>query len=185
MEQKLVWVHKLLHDTLLFAMQASPAGIPQRLHPAQRNRSICASTRPDTLHIPCSTTMSTKWSSLAFFFYLYIYIYIYTYIYAGQATLLNLVFRDYIHFNMFDQAVKLCEQTKSSFPAEVSNNQAIARKPTRSLTKQWGRLAGASARLLYIFAKRALMFQVPANTCIGFRLAVSKLIVIVQLLMVT
>lgn len=96
----------------------------------------------------------------------------------GQATLLNLVLRDYIHFNMFDQAVKLWEQTKSSFPAEVSNNQLVR------YLYYLGRVHCVQLNYSQAYAElNQAMRKVPANTCIGFRLAVSKLIVIVQLLM--
>ena len=41
----------------------------------------------------------------------------------GQAVLLNLLTRNYLHFNMHDQANKLI--SKANFPEGVSNNQFV------------------------------------------------------------
>ena len=41
----------------------------------------------------------------------------------GQATLLNLLLRNYIHYNLYDQALKLV--SKTSFPEAISNNQFV------------------------------------------------------------
>jgi 26S proteasome regulatory subunit N3 len=41
----------------------------------------------------------------------------------GQATLLNLLLRNYIHYNLFDQAFKLV--SKTTFPEAISNNQFV------------------------------------------------------------
>lgn len=39
----------------------------------------------------------------------------------GQATLLNLLLRNYLHYNLYDQAEKLV--SKSVFPEQANNNE--------------------------------------------------------------
>jgi len=41
--------------------------------------------------------------------------------YEGQSTILNLLLRNYLHYNLYDQADKLV--SKSTFPDTASNNE--------------------------------------------------------------
>ena len=41
----------------------------------------------------------------------------------GQATLLNLLLRNYLHYSLYDQAEKLV--SKSVFPEQASNNEWV------------------------------------------------------------
>ena len=94
----------------------------------------------------------------------------------GQAVLLNLLLRNYIHYNLFDQAEKLI--SKTSFPENANNNE--------------------SARYLFYIGKiKAIQLdyseafknlnqairKAPQNAAIGFKQAATKLLVVVQLLL--
>jgi len=95
----------------------------------------------------------------------------------GQASLLNLLLRNYLEYNLYDQADKLV--TKSSFPDHsISSNQQA-----RYLYYQ-GRIK--AIQLEYSEANTYLMQstrKAPQTGAIGFRQAVHKLACIVQLLM--
>ena len=93
-----------------------------------------------------------------------------------QATLLNLLLRNYEHFKLFDQADKLL--AKSTFPESASNCQ-LAR-----FLYYTGRIK--ALQLEYTEAHRCLsqaLRKAPQSRALGFRLAVSKLAAIVQLLL--
>ncbi|KAI8816805.1 proteasome regulatory subunit C-terminal-domain-containing protein [Fimicolochytrium jonesii] len=94
-----------------------------------------------------------------------------------QATILNLLLRNYLHFNLYDQADKLV--SKTVFPEGASNNQ-IAR-----YMYYLGRIK--AIQLDYTASHRHLLQAIrkgptsPASA--GFQQAVNKLAIIVQLLM--
>lgn len=95
-----------------------------------------------------------------------------------QATLLCAMLRDLLSFNLVDQAAKLASST--TFPtAGVSTNNQHCRHlyytgRIAALQLQYSEAAG----LLGTSLKKA-----PTNTAFSFRLAVTKLLTIVQLLM--
>eukprot|EP01100_Stratorugosa_tubuloviscum_P001873 TRINITY_DN1425_c0_g2_i1.p1 TRINITY_DN1425_c0_g2~~TRINITY_DN1425_c0_g2_i1.p1 ORF type:complete len:531 (-),score=208.54 TRINITY_DN1425_c0_g2_i1:138-1631(-) len=95
----------------------------------------------------------------------------------GQATLLNLILRNYLHYNMYDQAYKF--SSKTSFPdATVAGSQAARYLYYQGCIK--------SIQLEYTEAYSVLMQAIrkaPQNSATGFRLSVNKLLCIVQLLM--
>ena len=93
-----------------------------------------------------------------------------------QATLLNLLLRSLLDENLVEQAYKLV--SKTAFPETVSNNQFC-----RYLYFT-GRIQ--ALQLDYTDAYTKLMQsqrKAPATTASGFRIAIHKLMVIVQLLM--
>jgi len=93
-----------------------------------------------------------------------------------QATLLNLLLRNYLHYKLFDQAEKLL--TKTTFPEQASNVQ-LARHLYYT-----GRIK--AVQLEYTEAHRCLLQaqrKAPTNRALGFRLTVHKLSCIVQLLL--
>jgi len=93
-----------------------------------------------------------------------------------QATLLNLLLRNYLEYNLYDQAEKLL--SKANFGTDSSTNQ-YAR-----YLYYTGRVA--AIQLDYTKAYRCLLQSIrkaPQNSARGFRITVQKLICIVQLLM--
>jgi len=93
-----------------------------------------------------------------------------------QATLLNLLLRNYQHYKLFDQADKLL--AKSTFP-EQANNCQLAR-----FLYYTGRIK--ALQLDYTEAHRCLLQaqrKAPSSTALGFKLASHKLGAIVQLLL--
>jgi len=94
----------------------------------------------------------------------------------GQAVLLNLLTRNYLHFNLHDQANKLI--SKATFPEGVSNNQFV-----RHLFYK-GRIQ--AIQLDYSDALNTLMHadrKAPSTVAIGFRSQVKKFLLVVQLLL--
>lgn len=94
----------------------------------------------------------------------------------GQATLVNLLLRNYLQENLFEQAYKFV--TKSTFPESVSNNQFVR------YLYYVGKIQ--AVQLEYTESYTKLMQSIrkaPQNTAIGFRRTVHKLAIIVQLLM--
>jgi len=94
----------------------------------------------------------------------------------GQVTLLNLLVRNYLAFNLYDQAQKLI--SKASFPESVSNNQLV-----RFLYYK-GRIS--AIQLDYSDALNTLTHadkKTPAVIAKGFRAQVKKFLIIVQLLL--
>jgi len=93
-----------------------------------------------------------------------------------QATLLNCLLRNYLHYKLFDQAEKLL--TKTAFPEHASNMQ-LAR-----YLYYTGRIK--ALQLEYTEAHRCLLQaqrKAPTSRALGFRLTVHKLGAIVQLLL--
>lgn len=93
-----------------------------------------------------------------------------------QAAVLNIMLRDLLNANQVEQAQKLLEN--SSFPENASNNQLC-----RHLYYS-GRIQ--ALRLEYTSAFSNLsqcLRKAPTNTGIGFRIAVQRLLIVVQLLM--
>lgn len=96
--------------------------------------------------------------------------------YEGQASLLNLLLRNYLHYNLYDQADKLV--SKSTFPESASNNE-------------WARylyyLGRIKAILLdYSEAHRHLlqaMRKAPQHTAVGFKQTAQKFAITVELLL--
>jgi len=93
-----------------------------------------------------------------------------------QATLLNLMLRDLLLHSQVEQAQKLL--ANSTFPDSASNNQ-LCRFLYHSGRIQALRLEYTSA---YSNLSQCLR-KAPTNTGIGFRIAVQRLLVVVQLLM--
>jgi 26S proteasome regulatory subunit N3 len=94
---------------------------------------------------------------------------------AGQAVLLNLLLRNYLEYNLFDQALKLV--TKTTFPENSSNNQWARYRYYLGKIK--------AIQLDYSEAFKHLedaLRKAPQNSATGFRVAVQKMATIVQLL---
>ena len=94
----------------------------------------------------------------------------------GQAVLMNLLLRNYIHYNLFNQASKLV--SKASFPEHASNNESA-----RYLFYV-GRIK--AIQLEYAEAQRCLlqaMRKAPQDTAIGFKQTANKFAIVVQLLL--
>uniref|UniRef100_A0A8C4ZDI4 26S proteasome non-ATPase regulatory subunit 3 n=1 Tax=Gadus morhua TaxID=8049 RepID=A0A8C4ZDI4_GADMO len=94
----------------------------------------------------------------------------------GQAVLLNLLLRNYLQFNLYDQAEKLV--SKSVFP-ELANNNEWAR-----YLYYTGRIK--SIQLEYTEARRTLtnaLRKAPQHTAVGFKQTVHKLLIVVELLL--
>jgi 26S proteasome regulatory subunit N3 len=95
---------------------------------------------------------------------------------AGQATLINLLLRNYLKDNLYEQAYKFV--SKTTFPETVSNNQFVR------YLYYVGKIQ--AVQLEYTESYTKLMQSIrkaPANTAFGFRRTVYKLAIIVQLLM--
>eukprot|EP00066_Takifugu_rubripes_P002880 XP_003965069.1 PREDICTED: 26S proteasome non-ATPase regulatory subunit 3 [Takifugu rubripes] len=94
----------------------------------------------------------------------------------GQAVLVNLLLRNYLHFNLYDQAEKLV--SKSVFP-ELANNNEWAR-----YLYYTGRIK--AIQLEYSEARRTLtnaLRKAPQHTAVGFKQTVHKLLIVVELLL--
>eukprot|EP00802_Teleaulax_amphioxeia_P006148 Tamp_06152.p1 GENE.Tamp_06152~~Tamp_06152.p1 ORF type:complete len:547 (+),score=192.71 Tamp_06152:68-1642(+) len=95
----------------------------------------------------------------------------------GQATLLNLLLRNYLEFNLYEQADTLMRKT--SFPEGDASNNQLAR-----YLYYTGRIK--AVQLEYTDAFRNLQQaarKAPQQSAVGFRKTVHKFIVIVQLLL--
>ncbi|PIK33985.1 putative 26S proteasome non-ATPase regulatory subunit 3 isoform X2 [Apostichopus japonicus] len=95
----------------------------------------------------------------------------------AQATILNLLLRNYLLYNLYDQADKLV--TKSTFPDHVSNHEWA-----RFLSTYLGRIK--AIQLEYSEAEKNLtqaLRKAPQSTAVGFKQTVHKLNIIVQLLL--
>ncbi|KAK5578852.1 hypothetical protein RB653_008527 [Dictyostelium firmibasis] len=94
----------------------------------------------------------------------------------GQATIINLLLRNYLEYNLFDQADKLL--TNTQFPETASSNQFA-----RYFYYQ-GRIRAIQLEYAesFKFLTQAIR-KAPQNTAGGFRRTVYKLLSIVQLLM--
>lgn len=96
--------------------------------------------------------------------------------YEGQASLLNLLLRNYLMYNLYDQADKLV--SKSNFPESASNNE-------------WARYLYYLGRikaiqLQYSDAHKRLlqaMRKAPQHTAVGFKQTVQKFAITVELLL--
>ncbi|KAL7977080.1 hypothetical protein Chor_009029 [Crotalus horridus] len=94
----------------------------------------------------------------------------------GQATLLNLLLRNYLHYDLYDQAEKLV--SKSVFPEQANNNE-------------WARYLYYTGRikaiqLEYSEARRTMtnaLRKAPQHTAVGFKQTVHKLLIVVELLL--
>ncbi|XP_057272614.1 26S proteasome non-ATPase regulatory subunit 3 [Pezoporus wallicus] len=94
----------------------------------------------------------------------------------GQATILNLLLRNYLHYNLYDQAEKLV--SKSVFPEQANNNE-------------WARYLYYTGRikaiqLEYSEARRTMtnaLRKAPQHTAVGFKQTVHKLLIVVELLL--
>jgi 26S proteasome regulatory subunit N3 len=94
----------------------------------------------------------------------------------SQAMLLNLILRNYLYYNLFDQAHTL--SLRSTFPENASHNQFCR------YLYYMGRIQATQAE--YSEAYQRLMMaarKAPQDVAVGFSRSVHKLIVIVQLLM--
>lgn len=95
----------------------------------------------------------------------------------GQATLLNLLLRNYLAYNLYDQADKLV--SKTHFPEQSTSSNQVA----RYLYYQ-GRIKAIQLEYsdAYNYLVQAIR-KAPQTSAIGFRQTVHKLLCIVQLLM--
>lgn len=96
--------------------------------------------------------------------------------FEGQAVLINCLLRNYLHYNLYDQADKLV--LKSTFPESASNNEWAR------FLYYLGRIK--AARLEYSSAHKYLvqaMRKAPQTAAVGFRQTVQKLAVTVELLL--
>ncbi|KAI9585735.1 probable 26S proteasome non-ATPase regulatory subunit 3 [Glossina fuscipes] len=96
--------------------------------------------------------------------------------FEGQAVLLNCLLRNYLHYNLYDQADKLVK--KSVFPESASNNEWAR------FLYYLGRIK--AAKLEYSDAHKHLiqaLRKAPQNAAVGFRQTVQKLIIVVELLL--
>ncbi|KAL7637683.1 UNVERIFIED_CONTAM: hypothetical protein RMT77_011292 [Armadillidium vulgare] len=94
----------------------------------------------------------------------------------GQAVLINCLLRNYLHYSLYDQAQKLI--VKLEFPQQANNNE-LAR-----YHYYMGRIKGV--QLEYSEAHKHLiqaLRKAPQQTAVGFRQAVQKLAVVVELLL--
>jgi 26S proteasome regulatory subunit N3 len=95
---------------------------------------------------------------------------------VGQAVLLNLLLRNYLHFNLINQAKLLSGRT--TFPETASNNQFCR------FLYYMGRIQ--AIQLEYADSYKRLMWAArksPQDTGLGFQRVVIKLTIIVQLLL--
>ncbi|KAI5607243.1 26S proteasome non-ATPase regulatory subunit 3, partial [Silurus asotus] len=95
----------------------------------------------------------------------------------GQATLLNLLMRNYLHYNLYDQAEKLV--SKSVFP-ELANNNEWAR-----YLYYTGRIK--AIQLEYTEARKTLtnaLRKAPQHTAVGFKQTVSVSITIIIIIII-
>lgn len=96
--------------------------------------------------------------------------------FEGQAVLLNCLLRNYLHYNLYDQADKLV--SKSVFPETASNNE-------------WARYLYylgciKAIQLEYSEAHKNLLQAIrkaPQHTAVGFKQTVNKLAITVELLL--
>eukprot|EP01120_Amphizonella_sp_Union-15-10_P015771 TRINITY_DN8175_c0_g1_i1.p1 TRINITY_DN8175_c0_g1~~TRINITY_DN8175_c0_g1_i1.p1 ORF type:complete len:489 (-),score=91.63 TRINITY_DN8175_c0_g1_i1:48-1514(-) len=97
--------------------------------------------------------------------------------FEGQATILNLLLRNYLHYNLFDQADKL--STKTEFKEDSATSNQLAR-----YYYYLGRINSVQLNYTegFTFLSQALR-KAPRVTARGFRATVLKLSCIVQLLM--
>lgn len=94
---------------------------------------------------------------------------------ACQAMLLNLLLRNYITYNLYDQADKLI--SRAPFPETRSNNQ-LARNLFFT-----GRIKAIQLDYsLALWNLQQALRKAPQNSALGFRITVQKYMVIVQLL---
>ncbi|XP_073986684.1 regulatory particle non-ATPase 3 [Rhodnius prolixus] len=96
--------------------------------------------------------------------------------FEGQAVLINCLLRNYLHYNLYDQADKLV--SKSVYPESASNNEWAR------FLYYLGRIK--AARLEYTAAHKHLvqaLRKAPQHAAVGFRQTVQKLAVTVELLL--
>lgn len=96
--------------------------------------------------------------------------------FEGQAVLINCLLRNYLHYNLYDQADKLV--SKSVYPETASNNEWAR------FLYYLGRIK--AARLEYSAAHKHLvqaMRKAPQTAAVGFRQTAQKLAVTVELLL--
>lgn len=94
---------------------------------------------------------------------------------ASQAVLLNLLLRNYIKYNLYDQADKLLSRAK--FPETRSNNQ-LARYLHYTGRVKAMQLDYSEA----LWNLQQAMRKAPQNTALGFRISTQKFMLIVHLL---
>jgi len=96
---------------------------------------------------------------------------------AGQATLLNLLLRNYLHYKNYESAIHLI--SKTNFPENKSNNELIRYLYYTGKIK--------AIQLEYVDAYGRLMQAIRKapdnNSTLGFRLQAHKLAIVVELLM--
>ncbi|KAL7747426.1 26S proteasome non-ATPase regulatory subunit [Sorochytrium milnesiophthora] len=95
----------------------------------------------------------------------------------SQAMLLNLLLRNYLHYNLYEQADKLI--SKSTFPETADNNQ------TARYMYYMGRIKAIQLDYTssHQFLQQAIRKSPQTTASIGFQQAATKLSIIVQLLM--
>ncbi|KAK6180867.1 hypothetical protein SNE40_008843 [Patella caerulea] len=96
--------------------------------------------------------------------------------FEGQATLINLLLRNYLHYNLYEQADKLI--SKSTFPESSSNNEWAR------YLYYLGRIK--AAQLEYSEAHKHLvqaLRKAPQYSAIGFKQTVQRMAIVVELLL--
>lgn len=94
----------------------------------------------------------------------------------GQAMLLNLLLRNYIHYNLYEQAEKLI--SKTTFPENANNNESA-----RYLF-YLGKIKATQLEYSEAFKNlNQAIRKAPQNAAIGFKQSATKLLVVVQLLL--
>jgi 26S proteasome regulatory subunit N3 len=94
----------------------------------------------------------------------------------GTASLINAILRNYLHYNLFEQAAKFHD--KAPFPPGRTNNETA-----RYLYYQ-GRIEAVQLRYSDAFASLSqALRKAPVKAALGFRQRANKLLCIVQLLM--
>lgn len=94
----------------------------------------------------------------------------------GQAVLINLLLRNYLHYNLIDQAHSFV--SKITFPETVSNNQFCR------YLYYLGRIQAIQLDYSEAYLRLTMaMRKVPQDTAAGFSIATQKLGILVQLLM--
>lgn len=95
---------------------------------------------------------------------------------VGQATLVNLILRNFLEENLYEQAYKFV--SKTTFPENVSNNQFVR------YLYYVGKIQAVQLEYTESYTKLSQSIRkAPQNTAFGFRRTVHKLSIIVQLLM--
>ena len=95
----------------------------------------------------------------------------------GRATLVNLLLRNYLHFNHYELALKLLDGIPEEYPSSVSNNQFVRYLYYTGRVYAISCDYGEAHQQLNVALRKA-----PQRTARGFRIAAQQLDCLVQLL---